>query len=332
MTNIGEMTRYIYPIKQVLKGLILLFCLSYAPQVGAVEEAVSSKPSKRKYAKTPAQQFAYANRLRDAGSRSSASKVYRKLVKRWPESYEAPFSQFGYAQILEQRGKLRKAFDAYQLLMERYAGKYPHYHDVLQRQFDIAIVIMKKKRGGFIFFDGFESPERAIPLLEKIVQNGPQWKGAPEAQYLIGRAQEEIGEYELAVVAYLTCQNRYPSSVFAEKSAYRRAHSLYQLSKSNPYSNELLDQAWNAISVFYRIYPVSEYLDVVEEYRKILYKRRAKVSYKVATFYDTIAIRPKAALLAYENFLRQYPGSEWAPLAQMRIETLSQLVEGENEK
>ena len=282
-------------------------------------------PGKQK-SKSPHEQLALAHRLRDEHHRS-ALKAYRKIVKTWPESPEAPFAQFAYARLLQEKGQLRKAFDEFQVLIEQFAGRFPQYDDVLQHQFEIAREVMEKRSGEFLIFDGFVAPERAIPLLEKIVQNGPQWKFAPEAQYLIGQAQEHIQEYEQAMEAYLVCQSRYPASPFAEKSSYRRAVCLYQLAKENPYSKDLLEQSWTALSLFLQAYPESEYGSIVEEYRSILYQQRARASYDVAVFYDTVVKKPRAALLAYREFVGKFPDSDWTKLAQMRVDALTLVVE-----
>ena len=75
-----------------------------------------------------------------------------------------------------------------------------------------------------------------------------------------------------------------------------------QLAKENPYSSEVLDEAWSALALFLKAYPESEYVSIVEEYKSILYQQRARASYDIAVFYDTVAKNPKAALLAYRGF------------------------------
>ena len=119
-----------------------------------------------------------------------------KSLKSGPTPQKRAFAQFCYAQLLQERGQLQKAFDEFQVLVDNFAGRFPKYNDVLAHQFKLAKLIMERRTGEFFVFDGFLAPERAIPLLEKVIQNGPQSRHAPEAQYLIGQAEEHIQEYE----------------------------------------------------------------------------------------------------------------------------------------
>lgn len=167
-----------------------------------------NKPAK----KNPADQLIHANELLNENELRKAGKAYQALVMTWPSSTEAPEAQWAYAKVQEKRNKTSAAFDAYQVLMEDYPGQFPDYDGVLNRQFDIAKEVMVRKKARFFFLPGFEAPERAIPLFEKIIQNGPRSVHAAEAQYLIGEAYEKSFQYELAVVAYISTLHRYPLS------------------------------------------------------------------------------------------------------------------------
>lgn len=274
----------------------------------------------------PADQLAYANELLASGSKRAA-KQFRALVLDWPDSDEAPLAQRTYAQLVEQRGKLQKAFDEYQYLVDRYAGQFDDYDGVLESQFRIATELFETRKGGFFFFPGFKAPERAIPLLERIIENGPRWESAAEAQYLIGQAYEFNQKYEKAIVEYTAGQNRYPESDFAEKCAYKRAYCLYLIAEEQPNSNEALKEAFAAMTLFTRSYASSERVERAEAYRKTLLRRMAKNAYQQAVFYEKVTRRPKAALLAYRRFVKEFPNSEWTGIAEIRIDALSQIVD-----
>ena len=49
-------------------------------------------------------------------------------------------------------------------------------------------------------------------------------------------------------------------------------------------------------------------------------------AYDKARYYDLIAKKPKAALIAYRALVSQFPHSDWTGLAQIRIDALSKLV------
>jgi outer membrane protein assembly factor BamD (BamD/ComL family) len=191
---------------------------------------------------------------------------------------------------------------------------------------------MNTPKAKFLFLPGFKSPERAVPLFEKILEHGPEWGKAPEVQYLVGWANELSQQYELAVAAYLTTQVRYPDTPFAEKAAYNRALCLERLAHSEPNNEAALDEAWSAMQQFAIRYSNSDKAPDVIQHRDDLLRRRAHIAYDRARYYDTIAHQPKAALLEYRDFVRLFPHSDWTPQAQKRIEALTQLVEPTYEK
>lgn len=287
-----------------------------------------NKPKKA----NPSDQMEYAQGLLKKNKTKKASKAFHALVTTWPGSAEAPMAQWAYAKVLDARGKKYDAFDQYQVLIENYTGRFPDYEKAVARQFVIATNIMITKRGGFLLFGGFEAPERAIPYLEKVVQNGPRTAFAPEAQYLIAKAYEDSFEYDLAVVSYITTLHRYPLNPLAEKAAFGRARSLKAISDNYPNSEEALEDAWAGIMVFLRAFPHSEHTDDAIEIRDQILERKAKKSYDIAVFYDKKAKRPKAALESYENFVQQYPKSRWTDTARQRMITLSQKIDVSKEE
>lgn len=276
--------------------------------------------------KNPTDQLAHADRLFAEGALKKAGKAYRALAMTWPGSPEAVPAQLRYARSLDARNKTEKAFEAYQNLMKAHAGGFP-YDDVLKRQFELAKEVMARRRGRVLLFGGFKAPERAVPLFEDVVKNGPRSPFAPEAQYLIGWCYEISDQLELAVVAYMTAQHRYPDSPFADKAAFGRARSLYRLSEESPNDEDALEQAWAGVVLFLNSFPQSEDAELARAYRDTLLGRRARAAYDKAVFYDKLAKKPAAALQAYQTFVRMYPRSEWASVAQTRMDELAANVE-----
>lgn len=271
--------------------------------------------------KTPEEQMDIARDLLKERKLKKAQKAFRSLVVTWPGSQETPMAQYAYARILDERGKLEDAFDAYQVLMDKYAGRFPDYENVLNRQFEIANIIMKKKRGGW-FFGGFQAPERAIPYFESVVKNGPRAPMAAEAQYLVGEAHEKSFEYELAIVAFSATLHRYPLSPFAEKASFARARCLVKISTDYPNDPHAIEEAWAGVMAFLRAYPASGFADEARGMRDELLARRAAKLFEVADYYDRLARRPQVALERYREFVQLYPESPWTAAARERIAIL----------
>lgn len=270
----------------------------------------------------PAQQFEYANQLLDQGRVRKAAKAYLALTRHWPAAPEAAEAQYRYARILDQRGKVQNAFDEYQRLFDYYPHMFP-YEEVLNRQFELAVHLMNKRKGRFLFLPGFQAPERAVPLFEKIVANGPEWEKTPEAQFLLGRAQELALEYEAAIIAYATVQQRYPNSRFAEEAAYRLVLCWKKLADESPNNQQLLYNAWVTAMFYLNSYPMSERAQEIRELSRVVLDRRAEIAYNIARYYDRIIKKRAAAIAAYEACVREYPQSKWAEEARRRLEELS---------
>ncbi len=274
----------------------------------------------------PRDQYAYARFLEERGLIKTAGAQYKALTVYWPQAPEAADAQYRFARILEQRGRLFKAFDEYQYLIEHYTTGYD-FDAVLERQFNIAQHLMDTPKGRFLFFPGFKAPERAVPLFEKIVSSAPEWSRTPEAQYLIGRAYELNRDFELAVVAYMAAEYRYPNSAFAEAAAFGRLYALYELAVASPYDEQMLEDAWASVVVFQQRFPQSDRNPIIAEYKKTLYRMRAENAYTRARYYDRIAKKPQAAVIEYRNLLALFPQSEWASIAESRIAELQPYAE-----
>ena len=308
----------------VWRCLLLGLLLGTALRTGAAEPYVETAKShswfsfSRPHADTPAEQLAFADRLRADQSLRRAGRHYRALEVTWPGSAEAPVAQLRYAETLEARGKMEDAFDQYQVLMDKYAGRFP-YDQVLDRQFEIAVAHGQRRRLAWFGLPGLTAPERAVPMLEKIVQNGPQWKRAPEAQLMIGRAYEQSKQEDLAVTAYLLCEERFPDTEVARQASLGRARCWYRLSAESPNDEATLEEAYAAATGFLRRYPDAAEAADVKTLQADLLRLRAEKAFQRAVFYDRVARKPEAARASYETFVRSFPNSEHVEAARTRL-------------
>lgn len=278
----------------------------------------------------PVAQLRHADALRERGRLRRAQRQYRALVRYWPNAVQAATAQYRYAQVLEERGKLARAFDQYEVLLDNYTGMVPQ-DEVLERIFDIGETTMERRRGQFLFFPGFHAPERAVPYFESVVEHGPQWERAPEAQLNIARIKEDTSRLEEAVFAYDRVEFRYPRSPLVEEASYGKARALYELSRESPNHVDGAETALHALGMFVRSHPDSEHVEQAREYMRTLYRDIARISFQKARYYDRIARRPKAAITMYERFLEDFPDTEWSDTARQRLQTLRAQLGDDNE-
>jgi outer membrane protein assembly factor BamD (BamD/ComL family) len=274
---------------------------------------------------TSAQQWDYAHNTQNKGWLKKADRRMLYLVRRWPNSKEAPWAQRARADMLYSRGKLKDAFKEYQYLINNYSSRMRDYDSVLESQFNIAIDIFNQKRMRW-FFGGYRAPEYSVDYFEDVIRNGPQWSRAPEAQFLIGQAYQDSKELELAIASYAVLGYRYPDSSFAEDSAWRQIDCLDRLRQEYPSSRDLLDRTLTSTTVFLTTYPASKRKTDIIQLRNELYEVKAQKSFDEAAFYAKVPKKPAAAIIYYQAMIKEYPKSKLVPAAEQRIAELEALM------
>ncbi len=274
---------------------------------------------------TPSHQWEYALHTRDDGREKKAERRLLYLVRRWPNSQEAPWAARTRADILHAQGKPKDAFKAYQQLIDNYSSRMRDYDGVLENQFEIAVEIMNKRRMRWLF-GGYRAPEYAVEYFESIIRNGPQWKRAPEAQFLVGQCNQKAEEYELAITAYGVLGYRYPDSGYAEEAAWQQIVCLDTLRKEFPNSPEILDRTLTATTVFLTTFATSPRKSEIIQLRNDLYEVKAGKTFDEAAFYAKVPKEPKAAILYYGKMIEEFPKSKLVPVAEARIAELKELM------
>jgi LPS-assembly protein len=269
-------------------------------------------------------QWNRADTLRAQGDLRAARKAFERFVKQWPEDPKAPAAKQAVGDIYLQQGKDSKAFEAYESLIQSYYTGVKDYDKVLEVQYEIAQRVMTRERMSWLF-GGYTSPERAVPYLESILKNAPQWERAPEMQMQIGEAYRLNEKYHDAIAAYTTLEYRYPDSPLAEKAAVAKIQSLQELVRSTPYSEDIRAQAQIAANVFAATYPESENLKSVSRFEQELGTLAAKRDFEIAGFYERVPVpeQKDAARMYYEKVIRDHEGTVYAKQAAVRLRVMA---------
>ncbi len=262
--------------------------------------------------------------LKAKGKPTRARKEFETFSKRWPESELAASAKQTVGDFYFAEGKDQQAFDTYEELIDQYYTSIQDYDIVLKRQFDIAVREMNRLRMKW-FFGGYRSPERAVPYLESIIRNAPQWKSAPQMQYLIGQAYQKTKDYEMAIMAYSTVEFRYPNSSFAMKAAFAKIECLKERVHSTPYSVNLREEAQLAVKLFLALYPKSEHLASTRVFSEELRNLDAQHDYDVGKFYEQILhpAQTNSAAIYYTKVIKMYGGTKYADLSAERLKIIS---------
>ena len=269
---------------------------------------------------TAAEHWGYAESLREQGKQEEARKQFKIFVKRWPEDLKAPAAQQAVGDLYVAEGKDLKAFKAYEALIQKYYTGLKDYDYILDTQYRIAQDEMRRKRMKWMF-GGYSSPERAIPLLESILRNAPQWDRAPEMQHQIGETYRKNGDEELAVVAYTSVEYRYSDSAFAERAGYGKILSFKELVSTTPYSVDIRERAEIAAEIFLMNYPASTHLLEVQQFKIDLLELEAQYAYEVGEFYANAPKNPRkeSARIYYKKVVREHPETTYATRATEKL-------------
>ena len=93
------------------------------------------------------------------------------------------------------------------------------------------------------------------------------------------------------------------------------------MANESPRDETLCRQAFSAVAGFIADYPKHGSIELAREYRDTLDDRLTNMYYELASFYDKTG-KHKAAIIAYEDFIRKFPSSRLAGDVSVRIETL----------
>jgi outer membrane protein assembly factor BamD len=164
---------------------------------------------------------------------------------------------------------------------------------------------------------------RAIILFDAII---PYIRGSQEAelvQFYYAYAHYHQRQYLMASHYFKTFYETYNRSEYAEEAFYMYAYSLYKQSPNFNLDQSSTIEAVTAMQTFVNRYPSSEYreqaITIIDE---LMHKLELKAfenakQYFVLRNYNPSMLR--SSLIALENFIQDYPDSEFAEEASFLL-------------
>jgi outer membrane protein assembly factor BamD len=147
-------------------------------------------------------------------------------------------------------------------------------------------------------------------LFEEII---PLIQGTPEAeraQFYLANAHFRQRDYILSAHYFKKFYETYSRSDFAEEAMYLYAYSLYEDSPSYNLDQTNTYTAIEAMQNFINAYPGSKYKEKCNEIIAQLRAKLERKAYENAELYSKKEDY-KAAVVAFENFQRNYPDSDY---------------------
>ena len=275
-------------------------------------------------ASNPADQLKIAQGLQAKKNYRAAIDAYRRVIRRWPQSFSAQDARLGLAECLSAIYYYYQAFKEYQQLIEKHPNT-PHFDTVLQRQFEIGNLFFAGERQKAWGVRWFPSTERAIGVFETVVKNGPYSKVAAQAQFRIGLVYEKQNDYLAAIHAYEKLLERYPKDPLAESAQFQIGTAYKIESQRAEYDQNSANQAIAAFNDFLLRYPGSDKAALAQQYLTALKEEQAKGLYNIGWFYEKNK-QYKSALIYYNDVIEKDPASGWATQAKDKVARLTPLA------
>src|SRR6266446_5592200 len=254
------------------------------------------------------------------GNTKRAIRAYKSLVKRHPRDKLAPTALYRAGQLQEQLHQLTPAADSFRELVERYPSS-PNFEEAIEGQFRAGELYLNGKKLKVLGIPIASALDRAVTIFANVVRTAPYGKYTARAQFDIGLAREKQGANDAAIQAYQAVVDKFPNEPVAVDAQYQIGYIWFTAAQTGTKDAAAATNAKTAFQDFLFHYPKSEKAAQARADLDILEHKQTANSYKVAKFYDKQKYY-RAAVIYYNEVIRQQPGSEESNQAKKRIDQL----------
>ena len=277
-------------------------------------------PGEEELSGNAAELFQIAQTAEKEGNLKRALKAYKTLIKHHPKDSLAPAALYRGAQLQEQLHEYTPAADSFRELVEKYPTS-PHFEDAIEAQFRIGELYLNGKKLKVLGIPLASSLDRAVTIFANVVRTAPYGKYTARAQFDIGLAREKQGANDAALQAYQAVADKFPNEPVAVDAQYQIGYIWFTAAQTGTKDAAAATNAKTAFQDFLFHYPKSEKAAQARADLDILEHKQTATSYKVAKFYDKQKYY-RAAVIYYNEVIRQQPGSEESNQAKKRIDQL----------
>jgi outer membrane protein assembly factor BamD len=254
------------------------------------------------------------------GNSKRAIRAYKALVKRHPRDRFAAEALYRAGQLQEQLRAYTPAAESFAQLVEKYPGS-PHFEEAIEAQFRIGEIYLNGKKLKVLGIPVASALDRAVTIFANVVRTAPYGKYTARAQFDIGMAREKQGANDAAIQAYQAVVDKFPNEPIAVDAQYQIGYIWFTAAQLGTKDAAAATNAKTAFEDFLFHYPKSEKAAQARANLDILEHKQVSNSYQVAKFYDKQKYY-RAAVIYYNEVIRQQPGSEESNEAKRRIDQL----------
>jgi outer membrane protein assembly factor BamD len=307
--------------------LVLIAVVLFAPEPSRAsiifkpqQKAEYVPPGEEEISGNAAEIYQTAQSAEKENNLKRAIKAYKTLVKRHPKDALAPTALFRAAQLQEQTHQFTPAAESYLQLVERYASN-THFDEAIEGQFRVGEVYLNGKKLKVLGIPIASALDRAVTIFANVVRTAPYGRYTARAQFNIGMAREKQGANDAAIQAYQAVVDKFPNEPIAVDAQYQIGYIWFTASQLGTNDAAAANNAKTAFQDFLFHYPKSEKAAQARKDLDILEHKQTNNSFKVAKFYDKQKYY-RAAVIYYNEVIRQQPGSEESNKAKKRIDQL----------
>jgi outer membrane protein assembly factor BamD len=254
------------------------------------------------------------------GNSKRAIKAYQKILKRYPHDVVAPEAALAVGQLQEQRQDYLRAAGAYAYLVEHYPQS-PHFDEAIEAQFRIGEMYLAGKKRKILGVTVSNMLDAAVEIFANVVRSAPYGKYTARAQFDIGLAREKQGLADAAITAYQAVIDKFPNEPVAADAQYQIGYLWYAAARAGTKDPNAVSRAKLGFQDFLFRYPHSEKAPQARENLARLEHKATSDSFGIAKFYDKRR-NYRAAVIYYNDVIRQQPGSAQGDEAKRRIDEL----------
>jgi len=277
-------------------------------------------PGEEEISGNAAELFQIGQTAEKEGNTKRAIKAYKSLVRRHPKDALAAGALFRAAELQEQSHDYLRAAESFRQLVERYPSS-PHFDEAIEGQFRIGEIYLAGKKLRLLGIPVASSLERAVTIFASVVRTAPYGKYTARAQFDIGLVREKQGANDAAIEAYQAVVDKFPNEPIAVDAQYQIGYIWFHASKTGTKDIAAASKAKTAFQDFLFHYPNSEKAAQARADLDQLEQKQTSSSFEVAKFYDKQKYY-RAAVIYYNEVIRQQPGSTESDRAKKRIDQL----------
>jgi len=271
---------------------------------------------------TPADQLEYAQSFKDQGNCKKAMAEYKKLIKAYPRSKEAPEAEFFTAQCLENMVKPYEAYQAYQLVVDKYPFS-ERAAQIVGIEYNIANHLLENKGRSKWAQVVVGSDERVIEILRTVIKDAPYGKYAAISQYKIGLYFKEKGMYQEARDEFEKTMNDYPNSEWSQAAKFQIAMADTSRASDAQHEQKVTGIAMDEFNDFVKSHPDSELTPEAKSQMALLKTKEAENDFIIAKFYENQK-NLTAARIYYKNVASNYADTVWGVKAQAILKVIGE--------